>query len=168
VYTDANRNGTIDVEQGEAQRVNMMSAAKQLQFHRGGEGEVGDASAGCQVIEAKQYDHFQQILAEAPQSQQKFSYLMTDVNELPQIDQNNRAFDSSAIVLPVGPEDTAAANGSDEGGLGRVIQPTVFVKGGRKVRFWPFFVISVARKCPVLLDAVLHNSAKTVEMTILR
>ena len=131
MYSDANHNGTIDADTSEAQSVSMMSAANQLQFHRGGVGEVGDASAGCQVISGDQYDRFQQILAEAPQSQQKFSYLMADVNEMPQIDQYNQAFDSEPMVLPVGQEDAAAASGTD-GGIGRVIQPRYNTYGFRK------------------------------------
>ncbi|MBN2360945.1 MAG: hypothetical protein JXR83_15930 [Deltaproteobacteria bacterium] len=55
----------------------------QFQFHRGASGEnVGNSSAGCQVIQGQQYDDFQKLLNEAPDGQ-KFSYLLINGSQLP-------------------------------------------------------------------------------------
>jgi len=64
-----------------------------IQFHPGGTGEnVGQYSAGCQVIKAQEYDRFKQIIANAPNS--RFSYTLVDSSNLPQVGAQH-AFDGT-------------------------------------------------------------------------
>jgi len=56
----------------------------QIQFHRGGSGDkVGETSAGCQAIKSGDYARFQQMLADAPDSQKYFNDTLTDSSKLP-------------------------------------------------------------------------------------
>ncbi|MFH1812519.1 MAG: hypothetical protein ABIJ09_27550 [Pseudomonadota bacterium] len=84
VWKDSNNNGVLEDSELKAGK-QMLSVDAQLQFHRGDDGRVGDASRGCQVIDPDRYDRFQQILKEAPASQRDFSYMLTDSCTLPGI-----------------------------------------------------------------------------------
>ncbi|MFH1811369.1 MAG: hypothetical protein ABIJ09_21695 [Pseudomonadota bacterium] len=74
---------TRDLELQAGGSADMLPTEKQLQFHRGGSGDVNSESRGCQAIRGDRYDRFQQILAEAPASQRDFSYNLIDSHGLP-------------------------------------------------------------------------------------
>jgi hypothetical protein len=95
VWTDANNDGMLQQSELDA-GTRKIGADEQLQFHRGGMGAVGDASRGCQVIDPRCYDQFQQILREAPASQRDFSYNLTDCSTLPGIKADGSSQDTAA------------------------------------------------------------------------
>lgn len=130
VYQDLNKDGALSADEI-AKGKTMLSADKQLQFHRGGSGFVGDSSAGCQVIDAQHYDRFQAILKEAPNSQGVFNYTLSDCSRLPRINADGSAQKTHQRHGQYG-KYRASADGTSDG-IGRIRQP-YFGTGGRYSR----------------------------------
>jgi hypothetical protein len=84
VHTDADGDGRISgaEQRGGDGRGRLAGNGLQLQFHGSQGDSVGQNSAGCQVIHESQWQRFQDILKEAPASQQRFGYTLVDGNKL--------------------------------------------------------------------------------------
>ena len=118
VWKDANNDGMLQDSELKA-GTSMLSVDTQLQFHRGGSGRVGDASAGCQAIAPDHYDRFQRILAEAPASQRDFSYLLTDCSTMPGINPDGSIQDTARDRGRTGNRDDS----DHKGGIGIIRTP---------------------------------------------
>jgi len=128
VWKDANNDGVLDKDELKAGR-SQLAATAQLQFHRGGMSNVGDVSSGCQVIAADQYDRFQKILAEAPDTQKRFSYNLIDSSRLPGINPDGSIQDTAADLANCGHEQPVGESG---GGIGKTPPPLYGVRWPRK------------------------------------
>ncbi len=132
-FGDKNGDGLLQPDEIKA-GTHMLSASQQLQFHRGGVGNVGDSSAGFQVIAPKEYDRFQQILAEAPPSQNGFSYNLTDSSTLPGINADGSSQNTFAHRIRTSSGVNLRAASGNNPGIGRIRQPGENIQIGSNYR----------------------------------
>ncbi|MCD4784497.1 MAG: hypothetical protein K8T10_11805 [Candidatus Eremiobacteraeota bacterium] len=107
IHADSNSDGVIQNNERLGADINgdgigdgvTVGSSWGIQFHPGGNGtNVGQASAGCQVIHGSEYDKFKQIISDAPNS--RFSYTLIDSANLPPVGAQH-AFDGTPPAQPV-------------------------------------------------------------------
>ncbi|MFH1807536.1 MAG: hypothetical protein ABIJ09_02230 [Pseudomonadota bacterium] len=88
-HVDRNNDGKISNNEklGFQGKGRVAGADMQFQFHPGYGENVGQNSAGCQAIKGEQWDKFQSLLKEAPESQKNFSYTLADSKNLKSYDE---------------------------------------------------------------------------------